>query len=429
MNKYLRSIKTISILWLGALLGSAIGFATQVVLARELGVELYGLFASSLGTINLIMPLAGFGIASLWLKVFGEEGWSGVRWIKPSLHFLYISTIAVIIVINVWALIGSHTTSTKFALQLLSVTVIGQATLELLKSKLQLEEKYGELTLYQLAIPLLRFIFVLVLAFSNYSDDILILSSGYALLSIFVFSLSIYPLRCSLNNGFQLKGHGKGTNNEKGWAVLKLTDVLRCSWVFGFATMFYVLWSQSNIVLLKYIAGDSEAGVYNVALLIITAICILPSVIYSKYLMPKIHRWASHDQLHLRKIFYLGNKWMFIIGLFFMLGIMLSSKQIIMLIFGGEYIDAIAILFTLSLTLPIRFVGHSVGALLVAREYMKVKVKVMALVAMVNILLNLFAIPYAGLIGVAYVAIFCELLLLALYYALVRIFYIQRDWQ
>lgn len=409
-------------------MGSAIGFITQIVLARQLGAETYGLFASSLGTINLVMPLAGFGIASLWLKVFGEEGWSAIRWVKPSLVFLFLSSASVVLFLYLWSEFGGHDNNTSYLIKALSLTVVGQACIELIKSKLQLEEKFLTLTVYQLIVPLLRLLLVSIIFFL-FTPKVEYIAVGYSSISIV---MTLYCIRCFNNlrkGNIELVGHGNRYEVNTLLDNIGTLNILNNSWVFGFATTFYVLWSQSNIVLIKYLLGDNEAGIYNVSLLVITALCILPSVIYSKYLMPKIHRWASQEKDKLKNVFYLGNKLMFLFGIGFMFLVLISSEFLIPIIFGDEYKYSSIILSVLSLTLPLRFVGHSVGALLVAKNYMKVKVKVMALVATLNIVLNFITIPNFGLLGVAYVAIFNEAFLLLLYYLLVKKYYINKDWK
>jgi len=87
MNKN-KIIKEVSFLWLGSILGALSAFALQVILARELGSQNFGLFASSLAFITLMVPIAGFGIAQSWLKVFGLEGMNALRWLKGSFRFL-----------------------------------------------------------------------------------------------------------------------------------------------------------------------------------------------------------------------------------------------------------------------------------------------------------------------------------------------------
>ena len=83
-----QAVKSVSLLWLGSLLGSGSTFVIYIILARELGVDNFGLFGSALSTVIIFILLAGFGISQFWLKIFGQEGWNAIRWIKPSLKFV-----------------------------------------------------------------------------------------------------------------------------------------------------------------------------------------------------------------------------------------------------------------------------------------------------------------------------------------------------
>ena len=55
------ALNALSLLWLATAAGAVAVFAAQTLLARRFGPAEYGLFASSLATITLIAPLAGFG--------------------------------------------------------------------------------------------------------------------------------------------------------------------------------------------------------------------------------------------------------------------------------------------------------------------------------------------------------------------------------
>jgi O-antigen/teichoic acid export membrane protein len=423
------SVKIISFLWLGTLTGSAIGFFVQVVLARTLGAEIFGLFTATISTINLIMPLAGFGIAAFWLKVFGQEGWDAMRWLPSSFLFVLISTSLVIATTLVWAAIGPHDPTSNSLLRILSLMVLGNLALELLKSKLQLEENYVGLAVWQITYPLLKLgvLFCLILFGASSAKSV---SWGFSVLSITICILGIFPLLNMLRGEFYLKGHGSNnlSNGEHNLIYPSMFDIWKESWVFGFAGMFYIVWSTSNIVLLKYLAGDKDAGFYGVSILVINAICILPNVIYSKYLMPKIHRWSSQDISKLREVYILGNKVMLIIGCLMMASLFLFSTFMIELIFGHEFSESANILIILAITLPIKFVGHSVGALLVAKDNMLKKVKVMGTVAVLNVVMNIVAIPNWGVYGVAATSVISELILLTLYYLLVKKVYLDTNW-
>lgn len=429
MNNKLASLKIISFLWVGAILASGISFVVQVALARGLGAESFGLFSATVGTINLIMPLAGFGISAFWLKVFGEEGWGGMRWLRPSFNFISLSTGLVIFALVVWAYLGPHDAVTSELLKVMSLLVLGNVSLELLKSKLQLEEKYITLAGWQLAYPLMKLILLMSLVYVDRAN-IMNVGWGFSILSVATFILVASSLYQMLKGKFSLKGHGSSAAfNPKIMPPISITEVSKQSWVFGFAGMFYVIWSTSNVVLLKYFLGNESAGIYSVSLLVINAICILPGVVYSKYLMPKIHRWANQDIPKLRETYITGNKIMLILGAFMMLGVFLFGELMIINLFGKEYSKSASILLLLSITLPIKFVGHSVGAMLVAKENMHKKVKLMGFVALLNVAINIVAIPLWGVYGVAISSIVSECVLLFLYYILVKKVYLDNNWR
>ena len=87
-----RAVTTISMLGVATATGAVMVFLTQTLLARELGPQAYGLFASSLATVTMIGPLAGFGLTQFRLKIYGAEGWTAHRWVGPSLRFTVFTT-------------------------------------------------------------------------------------------------------------------------------------------------------------------------------------------------------------------------------------------------------------------------------------------------------------------------------------------------
>src|SRR3546814_5217311 len=60
---------------------------------------------------------------------------------------------------------------------------------------------------------------------------------------------------------------------------------------------------------------DEAAVVYNVAFVIMSAVYLIPSVIYQKFLLPKIHIWANHDQETFVKAYEKGRLFMFLTGI------------------------------------------------------------------------------------------------------------------
>ncbi len=414
-----KAIKSLSLLWAGSLIGSGSTFVIYTVLARKIGPESFGLFSSALATISIFSLLAGFGVSKVWLKLLGKEGWEGIRWIKPSLSFVVLTLIFITIAIFLLTLLELHDDTTRKLLIILICYIYGYIGVELVCSKLQLEERYNQLAIWQLLPNLSRLL--IILAFYYLLDiSLSVINVGYiyAIIGCVFALLGIYQLNKMSKGKFALKGHEQ--TQRKIVETPKIKDVFIEAWPFGLANLFAFIYVQSDIIMVKYISGDTETGYYNVSFVILSAILIIPTILFGKFLMPKYHRWANHDTDRFYRVYKQSNFIMLVTGSLIMIIVLLSSQFCIPIIFGREYIPSIVMMNILSITLPISFLAYSVGATLVTKEHMKLKVKLMGIIAFLNIVLNVFLIPHYGAKGAAISTVISNLLLLGLYYKAVN---------
>ena len=410
-----KAFNAFALLWLGTLLGAGLAFLTQIVLARKLGSEDYGIFSAVLAMVTLITPLAGFGVSQLWLKVFGQEGWHAKKWLSSSFQLVILSTITVLISLFCWAFFGKHDEITRILIFITSFYILGQVSIELVSSKLQLEERYMYLAIWQFSPHFLRFILActLLFLFSSWAT-IKDIAYVYAFVAIIFLLVGIIQLVNMQKGNFSLKGHTK--EKSAGYLNVTLTNVLQNTWPFGLAAFFHLIYFQSDIILIKYMVGDHEAGIYNVSFTIMVAVYMFPAVLYQKFLLPKLHRWANQDREKFHKVYHKGNIAMLILGIIAMLLVWLLSAWAIPFLFGDEYQNSVIILNILAVSSPIIFVAFSAGAALVTQEHMKLKVKYMGFVALINLGLNLLLIPNYGANGAAVATVLSNLVLLILYY-------------
>jgi O-antigen/teichoic acid export membrane protein len=408
-----QAVKTISLLWISSILGAGCAFLTQVLLARELGPAAFGMFAATLAMVMLVAPLASFGVGGFWLKAFGQEGWQAVRWLRGSLKYTLLTILLALAALFSWAMFGPHDAITRNLLIVLSVYLLGQVAVDLVSSKLQLEERYLALALWQFLPHLLRLLLVAVLALVMVQWMTLYnIAYVYALISVAVFLLGAFLIWRMYRGQLALKGHGvaKVDASLTGQSA-SIRQVIAQSWHFGLAGVFYLIYFQSDIILLKYITGDEAAGIYNVAFVIMAAVYILPSVIYQKFLLPKIHRWANHDRQKFYQVYRTGNWIMLVLGLLAMLGIWLLASFGVKLLFGDGYIAAVLPLSILALAAPARFLASSAGATLSTQHHLKNKIYIMAIAAVINLVLNALFIPLYGIEGAAATTVVTEVLL------------------
>ncbi len=414
----------VSFLWVSSLGGAGLAFLTQVVLARELTPAGYGVFAASLATITLVSPLAGFGVQGFWLKLFGAEGWHAIRWLPPSFRFVFISTFSTLFFITIWATWGPHDATVQRLLYWLSSVVVGSLFMELVSGKLQLEERYKMLALWHILPNLSRLLLVLLVVGVAAQPSLVDIAAVYTLTSLFLVVVGFVHLRAMAHGRFTLKGHTKpiATEVDKKAAEVRLglLDIVRGAWPFGLSGVFYLLYFQSDIILLKYLVGSEAAGVYNVAFTIMAAVYLLPSVIYQKFLLPKLHRWANHDRTRFLQVYRIGNGSMLLFGGLATVVLLLLVPLIVPLLFGSAYQSAVSLLGVLVFCAPVRFLATSVGATLVTQEHMQRKIFYMGAVAVINLSLNLLLIPSFATMGAAVATLMSECALLALYLIAVR---------
>lgn len=407
-----RAAMTVSMLGIATAAGAVMVFLTQALLARQMGPADYGLFASSLATVTMIAPLAGFGLTQFRLKVYGKEGWNAHRWQRPSSRFNLATTLLAIGIVAGWALTGAPHDGTRFSLLVLTPVILGILAINLAGNKLRLEDRYAPMALLQMLIPgsrLLVAIALLLVPQLTYG----FVATSYGVISLLV-ALSVLPqLRAMARGDIALQGHGpRPAALSTDAPAPGIADLWSQAWAYGLYATLYPVFFQVSTVLLKYLRGDAEAGMYAIALAVMTAIYLIPATIYQKFLLGKLHRWAAHDRPKFRLVYRNGNIAMFALGLTVSAALVVSGPWLVPLVFGEQYRQVMNILFVLALCPPIRFLSTALGSALLTDHHMRFQVYAMALATLAAILGNLLLIPVAGELGAAWATVFAEAMLL-----------------
>jgi O-antigen/teichoic acid export membrane protein len=331
-----------------------------------------------------------------------------------------LSTAFVLLLLLVWAWTGPHDATTTWLLTILAVHIFGIATIELTSAKFQLEGRHGRLASLQFTPHLLRFVSIISLVFVQGTAELQTIHVAivFASVAIIILLFGGYQIRLMVKGQLMLEGHSTLSTNVN----LNLTkkpgpwEVMSASWPFGMAGVFYLIYFQSDIILIKYLVNESAAGIYSVAFVVMNAVYLFPSVLYQKFLLPKLHRWAHHNQGQLHRVYRIGNITMLGLGLTAMVLLWLVVPVVLPKLFGAEYQGAVMLLMILSVAAPFRFVANSVGAVLTTRNHMRMKVRLMGMGALINIVLNFSLIPIFGAAGAAVATVTTEALIMVMYF-------------
>ena len=411
------ALVALSSLWLSTFMGAVLFFLVQVLIARSLSPEAYGMFSSALAFVGILTPLVGFGISQYWLKEFSKEGATAVRIVAPSIKLIGLNFIIIYAALILWSLVGPHDKAFQTILLVAYIHVAGIVAMELIQGKLQLEERFRALAVWHFSGHFFRFILVILVIFmagTAFSAQTAVFV--YAFIAVFLVLLATPSLIRLMNGTVDLVTTSKNMPAPTQGKHSQKKEVLRNAWPFGVAALCHLIYFQSDIVLLKYLSGDAVAGVYNVAFTVLVAILLFPSIIYRKFLLPKVHRWAYTDFAKMHSVYKQGNKIMLIFGCMAAVCIWIFSPYAVPLIFGKEYSGAISLLNVLSISIPMLFIANSVGVVLETQEHMRSKVKMMGAVALVNICLNVLLIPHYSAYGAAIATVISNIALLCLYW-------------
>ena len=412
-----RILPNISFLFFGGILSSVFIFASQVILARQLSTEGYGAFSSAFATITLLGPLAIFGVGHSWLKLYGIEGVGANRWLKVSLKMLVLTFTVTVLISTIWAFIGPHNLHFRFFLLGLLPLIISHIFTELVNTRFQLEGRYGALAIWQNFIHFLRFLFITLAAiFFIKPLAVIQVVLAYSFISIVVSILGYFLLSSMLRGKINLKIlKGKSSKENISGDQLNLSQMFVQSMPFGLAGLFYLVYLQSDLIFLKYLVNDTAAGIYAAAFAVLLVVYFIPGVIYQKFLLPKIHGWANHNEKMLLAVYQAGNGIMLLMGLIIFVVLFLISPIVIPIIFGEEYKETSFVLNILLFCIPLRFLATSIESPLFTKDLMKWKTGSMGLVAFLNIILNFILIPPFSFYGAAAATLISEFVVLILY--------------
>lgn len=402
-------------------MGAGLAFLTQAALGRHLGPDDYGNFSASLGQCILLSQIAGFGLQTFWLSVFGKEGTRAIRWMPASIKLLSLTASASVLLLILVTAFTATDPRHAFALYCLTPSILGFSAVELVTAKLQLEERFMLMAFWQAAHHAARLVIVLIVLNVQSGDFLVQVSIAYSTVACILVAYAYLHIRSMVKGQINLKDHASPPRETASNDIPVTRETLKAAWPFCADSFLYIVYFQCSNILLLQLADERSAGLFFASFNIMNAIYLLPTVLYTKFLLAKLHRWAHHDKAHLLAISKRGALAMGLAGLCGTIGVWSASTDIVQIAYGAAFKDAEAILRILATCILLRFLSTSIGAVLTTGQQMMTRVRVKAICAVLCIACNLVLIPAHGAIGAAVSTVITELCVLVLFAFLVLV--------
>ena len=411
----LRFSATIAVLFGGTLVFSALAFLTQIMLTRQLPMAEVGPVAALLAVVNFLTPFATAGVNYFLLQCFGREGRTAVRWLPSCLRLASAATLLSMVALGGYVLPRWDMNAGLLFPMAVSVPILlGQVFVELGSARLQLEGRYGALSAWQGVTQGGRF--AVVLMTTLFGTSLQRVLDGYAMVGLASTLTGIYLLVDLWRWRIPLQGlNTVPAAKSAGLALPTLLQTACQSLPFALMTMFYVFYFQGPIVIVEWRRGGAMAGAYNGAFLIIAAMSLIPTVIYMKFLLPKLCRWAEHDRLVFCAAFHVGVPAMLACGMCLMILVIAAAPFLLPKLLGTGYSASVPSLMILALTIPVRFVQTVYSSLFVKSGEVIQKIRYLGVCAVVGGTSCLILVPPFGLQGASTATLLAEVCLLILH--------------
>ena len=171
-------------------------------------------------------------------------------------------------------------------------------------------------------------------------------------------------------------------------------------------TLLGLLYFKIDVLLVRAIAGDAELGTYSAAFKVFEAATILPTIVMAAGLPPLAR--AHRDPVRRRHWERL------LAGILLAMGGLVAAvaygarRPIVALLFGADFVAAVPSLGIIAAAIPLSFLNAGLLQFLVARGLERRNVVVSGVVLMINVGVNLVAIPRLGGPGAAWATVVTE---------------------
>ncbi|MFC0005676.1 lipopolysaccharide biosynthesis protein [Micromonospora siamensis] len=413
LSRRLRQLGMLGISQVGL---TVIAFVTQLLLARSLPQAHFGAFMSVMSLVTLAGPLALFGVAEFWLQRFGREGPRALRWVLPSVVLVLVCSGVQTAVLVAWGLLDRTDPLVGDLRIALAPVILAQAGMALAVSAMQLRGAYGQLSVLQLVPQAGRLLVALLTWVAGLTA--LAAATGYALVAVGTVALSAVALAPLLTGRSRFEGHRSAP--VRPGRPPRPAHLVGGAMPFMLGSLFYLLGMQLGVVVSGEFLSVESAAVLAVPMTLLTAIYVLPRVVYQQYFLAKLHRWSRSDRDAVLVAYRAGTVGMIALGLLIAAAMALVARFAIPMVFGPEYAESVPVMAVLALAVPLRFGSASVASLLTSGGLLRRKVFYQGVGAVVYLVTLAVGIQLAGVTGAAWATVLAEGVLLVLFWTAVR---------
>ncbi|ODA41169.1 flippase [Desulfosporosinus sp. BG] len=405
-------LKNAAALSVASVLSKAISAIVGISVTRYLGPETFGEYSSALAFVSTFILFADFGLSNYMVQEGSRDESVLPLYLGNTLLFKGFT----LLVIYALMLVLMHPAGYNQSIQSM-VIVFGLASgLNALNSSVynyfQAKQQMYNAAIYQFLYTFLIGALTILVVVKRGNVVMITVSQ---LVSAALISFMLYAhLRRNLRLKFDLR---------------RLIEMSKRGLPFGVATIFLYIYFQIDALMLSLMRPTFEVGIYSAAYKLVAILLLIPgiltSVIYPILFQLGVDSKEKHRET-IEKIF----KVLSAVGIPGSVLLFVLANPLLTWLYNNRFPQSIPIMMLLSWFFAFECLSFSLGDVLTTTNRQWTRAKIQGGAALLNIVVNLYAIPRYGIYGASVATLITELYVFSMYYGIVRLrVYKIRIWR
>lgn len=409
---YYKIIKNSGILLLGNILNKVIALVILLMLVRYLGSEGYGEYSLVLTLVSFFIILTEFGLNNYLIKEISKNKEDLDLYLSSSIFinvFFSIISLGILILLN---FVINYSYSITISIYLASISLIFISLSSTFYSIWIALEKvyYVSLSMVSSALIQLVLLTLAIITRSSLPIIFLFLCLTHFLNVILIFiihNLKISKIDLNLNLNFLKK------------VILSSTPFILINF---FANIHYKI----GIIMLSFFKFENVVGWYSASYNFIPIFMFI-SYSYCQSFFSSISKIEIFQKI--KSLFVKATRDLAILSGIIIIFVLLFKNQIVLLVFGKEFLPAINSLTILVFGIFFIFLRSPALRVIFIKNGELTVSKMVAFTAILNIFLNIFLIPTLSYIGASISALICEFVLAIMFIFKARLILNERNFR
>lgn len=395
-------LKNAAALSVASVLSKAVSAVVGITVTRYLGPETFGEYSAALAFVSTFILFADFGLSNYMVQEGSRDESVLPLFLGNTLLFKVFTSLAIYALM----LVLMHSAGFNQSIQSM-IIVFGLASgLNALNSTVynyfQAKQQMYYAAFYQfLSTFLIGALTILVVV----KKGNVVMITVTQLVAAVLISLMLYAhLRRHIRLELDLR---------------RLSGMLKQGLPYGIAVIFLYVYFQIDMFMLSLMRSTLEVGIYSAAYRLVAILLLIPgiltSVLYPILFQLGVESKAKHQET-IEKIF----KVLSAVGIPGSVLLFVLANPLLTWLYNNRFPQSIPIMMLLSWFFALECLSFSLGDVLTTTNRQWTRAKIQGGAALLNIIINLYAIPRYGIYGASVATLITELYVFVMFYGIVR---------